>query len=72
MENFRLYKGKMFLFLIDILEGKTIGVQLGTHHEADIMDENIRDIKIKRYDNIGPMVFEMLKSKSGKGDIYAL
>jgi len=54
------------------LEGKIVGVQLRTHHEADIIVANIGDIKIKRYYNIGPMVFEMQKSSSGKGDIYAL
>lgn len=69
--EFSNMRGSNVVFPVDILEGKTVGVQLGTHHEADIRDANIRDIKIKRYDNIGPMVFEMLKSASGKGDMYA-
>ena len=62
--EFSNMRGSNVVFPVDILEGKTVGVQLGTHHEADIRDANIRDIKIKRYDNIGPMVFEMLKSAS--------
>jgi ABC-type amino acid transport substrate-binding protein len=60
------------IFPIALLEGKTIGVQLGTHHETDIRAANIPDIEIKRYDNIGTMIAEISNSANGNGTIYAL
>ncbi|MDR1413965.1 MAG: transporter substrate-binding domain-containing protein [Puniceicoccales bacterium] len=63
-------KNSVFPFVL--LEGKTVGVQLGTHHETDIREANIPDLLIKRYDNVGAMVAEISNSANGNGTIYAL
>ncbi|MDR3144121.1 MAG: transporter substrate-binding domain-containing protein [Puniceicoccales bacterium] len=59
-------------FPLALLEGKTVGVQLGTHHEADILAVNVKDLSVKRYDNIGTMVAAISNSANGRGSLYAL
>ena len=71
-EEFANMIGTDAVFPIELLEGKTIGVQLGTHHETDIRAANIPDLTIKRYDNIGSMVAEISKSAAGNGTVYGL
>ena len=71
-EEFANMIGTDAVFPIELLEGKTIGVQLGTHHETDIRAANIPDLTIKRYDNIGSMVAEISKSAAGNGAVYGL
>ncbi|MDR2779462.1 MAG: ABC transporter substrate-binding protein [Puniceicoccales bacterium] len=71
-DEFSYMKDTDAIFPIVLLEGKTVGVQLGTHHESDIRAANIPDIEIKRYDNIGTMVAEISNSANGNGTIYAL
>lgn len=71
-DEFSNMLGTDAIFPIELLEGKTIGVQLGTHHESDIRAANIPDLTIKRYDSIGQMIAEISKSASGNGIIYGL
>lgn len=60
------------VFPLKLLENKTIGVQLGTHHEIDIAGSNVPGIKIRRYDYMTSMIAEMRKSSKGVGDLYAI
>ncbi|MDR1233063.1 MAG: ABC transporter substrate-binding protein [Puniceicoccales bacterium] len=71
-DEFSYMKNTNAIFPIALLEGKRVGVQLGTHHETDIRAANIPDIEIKRYDNIGTMIAEISNSANGNGTIYAL
>lgn len=71
-EEFANMLGTDAVFPIELLEGKTVGVQLGTHHETDIRAANIPDLTIKRYDNIGSMIAEISKSAAGNGTVYGL
>jgi polar amino acid transport system substrate-binding protein len=59
-------------FPIALFGGKTVGVQLGTHHETDIRTANIPGISIRRYDGVNTMVAEMLKSAGGAGTVDAI
>ncbi|MDR0742137.1 MAG: ABC transporter substrate-binding protein [Puniceicoccales bacterium] len=71
-DEFLYMKDTNAIFPIALLEGKTVGVQLGTHHESDIRAANIPGIEIKRYDNVGTMVAEISNSANGNGTLYAL
>ncbi|MDR1457240.1 MAG: ABC transporter substrate-binding protein [Puniceicoccales bacterium] len=71
-DEFSYMKDSGATFPIALLEGRTIGVQLGTHHESDIRAANIPDIEIKRYDNVGTMIAEISNSANGNGTLYAL
>jgi ABC-type amino acid transport substrate-binding protein len=59
-------------FPMALLEGKTVGVQLGSHHETDIRSADIKDLTIRRYDGIGTMIAEISNSANGRGVLYAL
>jgi polar amino acid transport system substrate-binding protein len=52
-DEFSYMKNTNAIFPIALLAGKTVGVQLGTHHESDIRAANILNLEIKRYDNVG-------------------
>lgn len=71
-DEFSYMKDTDAIFPIALLEGRTVGVQLGTHHESDIRAANIPDIEIKRYDNVGTMIAEISNSANGNGTLYAL
>ncbi|MDR2776862.1 MAG: ABC transporter substrate-binding protein [Puniceicoccales bacterium] len=71
-DEFSYMQNTNAMFPIALLEGKTVGVQLGTHHESDIRAANIPNIEIKRYDNIGTMIAEISNSANGNGTLYAL
>ncbi|MDR1528067.1 MAG: ABC transporter substrate-binding protein [Puniceicoccales bacterium] len=71
-DEFSYMRDTNAIFPIALLEGKTVGVQLGTHHESDIRAANIPNIEIKRYDNVGTMIAEMSNSANGSGTLYAL
>ncbi|MDR1890925.1 MAG: ABC transporter substrate-binding protein [Puniceicoccales bacterium] len=71
-DEFSYMKNSNAIFPIALLEGKVVGVQLGTHHESDIRAANIPDLEIRRYDNVGTMVAEISNSANGSGTIYAL
>jgi polar amino acid transport system substrate-binding protein len=71
-DEFAYMENKEAIFPLALLAGKTVGVQLGTHHETDIRAADISDLRIKRYDNIGAMVAEILNSASGNGTLHAL
>lgn len=60
------------IFPILILSGKTVGVQLGTHHETDLVNASIEDLSIRRYDYVTSMVAEMHKSANGVGSLYGI
>ncbi|MDR2432831.1 MAG: ABC transporter substrate-binding protein [Puniceicoccales bacterium] len=71
-DEFSYMKDSDAIFPMALLEGRTIGVQLGTHHESDVRAANISDIEIKRYDNVGTMIAEISNSANGNGILYAL
>ncbi|MDR1433395.1 MAG: ABC transporter substrate-binding protein [Puniceicoccales bacterium] len=72
MDELAFADGKNAVFPTALLEGKAIGVQLGTHHETDVAKANIPNATVKRYDNIGTMVAEISNSANGVGTLYAL
>ena len=59
-------------FPIDLLKGKTVCVQLGTHHDSDMVAADIPNLTIRRCDSIGTMIAELTKTANGKGDVYAM
>jgi polar amino acid transport system substrate-binding protein len=71
-EEFVHMENKEAVFPLALLEGKTVGVQLGTHHETDIRSANIPGISIRVYDNVGSMIAEISNSANGRGTLYAL
>jgi polar amino acid transport system substrate-binding protein len=71
-DDFVSIDNKNAVFPLVLLSGKTVGVQLGSHHEVDIRAAEIPDLVIKRYDNVGAMVAEILNSANGHGNLYAL
>jgi polar amino acid transport system substrate-binding protein len=71
-EEFSFMDGQKSVFPLPLLEGKTIAVQSGTHHESDVIAANIPDLIIRRYDNIGAMVAEISNAANGNSTVYAL
>ncbi|MDR2738074.1 MAG: transporter substrate-binding domain-containing protein [Puniceicoccales bacterium] len=71
-DDFAYMQNRNAVFPLALLAGRTVGVQLGTHHETDILTADIPNLTIRRYDNIGAMVAEILNSASGNGNLYAL
>jgi polar amino acid transport system substrate-binding protein len=71
-EDFSQIDSPEVAFPLPLLENRTVAVQLGTHHETDIRAADIPGLDIKRYDNIGTMVAEIIKSADNKGIVYAL
>jgi polar amino acid transport system substrate-binding protein len=59
-------------FPCELLKGRALGVQLGTHHESDIKAANIDDVTIRRYDSVVNLVAEMLKSMRKVGTLYGI
>jgi polar amino acid transport system substrate-binding protein len=59
-------------FPCELLKGRALGVQLGTHHENDIKTADIDDVTIRRYDSVVNLVAEILKSMRGVGTLYGV
>ena len=59
-------------FPVELLVNKIVGVQLGSHHESDLVNSNISGITIRRYDYVTSMIAEMHKSVKGVGDLYGI
>jgi polar amino acid transport system substrate-binding protein len=71
-EEFAYMKNSDAVFPLPLLAGKSVGVQLGTHHESDIRGADIPGIAIRRYDSVVAMVAEIMNSIDGKGNLYAI
>ncbi|MDR2436099.1 MAG: ABC transporter substrate-binding protein [Puniceicoccales bacterium] len=59
-------------FPIELLKNRTLGVQIGTHHESDVKEANIDGVTLRRYDNVNSLVAEMAKSANGTGILYGI
>ncbi|MDR2721018.1 MAG: transporter substrate-binding domain-containing protein [Puniceicoccales bacterium] len=59
-------------FPVELLKGRTLGVQIGTHHESDVKGADIDGVIIRRYDTVNNLVAEMMKSASGTGILYGI
>jgi polar amino acid transport system substrate-binding protein len=59
-------------FPIELLKDRTLGVQFGTHHEADMRGASVEGVVIRRYDTMNSLVSEMEKSVRGTGILYGV
>ncbi|MDR3273720.1 MAG: ABC transporter substrate-binding protein [Puniceicoccales bacterium] len=70
-EDFSNVEGGAY-FPLELLKKRILGVQLGTHHEADIREADIEGATIRRYDSVSNLVAEMEKSVRNVGTLYGI
>jgi ABC-type amino acid transport substrate-binding protein len=59
-------------FPIEFLKNRTLGVQFGTHYEADVRGSNVEGIVIRHYDTMNNLMSEMEKSLRAMGILYGI
>jgi ABC-type amino acid transport substrate-binding protein len=64
--------GESAYFPLELLKNCTLGVQLGTHHEADAKETGTEGATIRRYASVNNFVGEMEKSGHKVGTFYGI